>query len=30
MVLGAGLVASFLMAGYLIRVHPRLRAAQSW
>lgn len=30
MVWGAGLVASFLMAGYLIRVHPRLRAAQSW
>jgi hypothetical protein len=30
MIWGAGLAASFLMAGYLVRAHPRLRAAQSW
>jgi hypothetical protein len=30
MVWGAGLAASLLMAGYLLRVHPRMRSAQSW
>lgn len=30
MIWGAGLAASLLMAGYLLKVHPRMRAAQSW
>ena len=30
MVWGAGIAASLLMAWYLLRAHPRMRAAQPW